>query len=81
MTRRRFKLHLVQGLPGLAGSLLELVVSRLELLHTLQVRARPENFYVGTVNGKTACAFILQWSDWEYWPQAPEYEAGYLHFL
>lgn len=43
--------------------------------------ARPENFYVGTVNGKTVCAFILQWSDWEYWPQAPKYEAGYLHKL
>lgn len=47
----------------------------------LTEEARPENFYVGTVDGKTACAFILQWSDREYWPQAPEYEAGYLHKL
>ena len=43
--------------------------------------AGPENFYVGTVDGKEACAFILQWSDREYWPDAPEFEAGYLHKL
>lgn len=43
--------------------------------------ARPENFYVGTVDGKPACAFILQWSDREYWPESPEFEAGYLHKL
>lgn len=43
--------------------------------------AGPENFYVGTVESEIACAFILQWSDREYWPQAPEYEAGYLHKL
>lgn len=43
--------------------------------------ARPENFYVGTVDDKIACAFILQWSDREYWPRAPKYEAGYLHKL
>lgn len=43
--------------------------------------ARPENFYVGTVDGREACASILQWSDREYWPDAPEYEAGYLHKL
>lgn len=43
--------------------------------------AGPENFYVGTVESKIACAFILQWSDKEYWLQAPEYEAGYLHKL
>lgn len=43
--------------------------------------AQPENFYVGTVDGREACAFILQWSDREYWPDAPEYEAGYLHKL
>jgi len=41
--------------------------------------AGPENFYVGTVEGEAVCAFILQWSDREYWPQAPEYEAGYIH--
>ncbi len=43
--------------------------------------AGPENFYVGTVDGRTACAFILQWSDREYWPDAPEHEAAYLHKL
>lgn len=43
--------------------------------------AGPENFYVGTVDGKEACAFILQWSDRAYWPDAPEFEAGYLHKL
>lgn len=47
----------------------------------LTEEAGPENFYVGMVSGETACAFILQWSDREYWPQAPEYEAGYLHKL
>ena len=41
--------------------------------------ARPENFCVGTVDGQEACAFILQWRDREYWPDAPEYEAAYLH--
>jgi len=45
----------------------------------LTKEAGPENFYVGTVDGQDACAFILQWSDWEYWPDAPEYEAAYLH--
>lgn len=39
----------------------------------------PENFCIGTLEGKTACAFILQWKDSEYWPDAPEYEAAYLH--
>lgn len=43
--------------------------------------AQPENFYVGRVDGEDACAFILQWSDREYWPSAPESEAGYLHKL
>lgn len=41
----------------------------------------PENFYVGTANGREACAFILQWSDRAYWPNAPKFEAGYLHKL
>lgn len=41
--------------------------------------AGPENFCIGTVDGETACAFILQWKDLEYWPNAPEYEAAYLH--
>lgn len=43
--------------------------------------AGPECFYVGEVSGQAACAFILQWSDREYWPQAAEGEAGYLHKL
>ncbi len=41
--------------------------------------AQPENFCVGTVDGEVACAFILQWSDTEYWPDAPRQEAAYLH--
>ena len=47
----------------------------------LTEEARPENFYVGTVDGQPACAFILQWSDREYWPDAPPGEAAYLHKL
>lgn len=43
--------------------------------------AGPENFYVGTVDEQIVCAFILQWSDREYWPESPEFEAGYLHKL
>lgn len=43
--------------------------------------AGPENFYVGAVDGEDACAFILQWSDREWWPDAPPFEAGYLHKL
>ena len=41
--------------------------------------AQPENFCVGTLGGETACAFILQWSDADYWPNAPKFEAVYLH--
>lgn len=41
--------------------------------------SQPENFYVGMVGNEIACAFILQWSDSEYWPNAPKYEAAYLH--
>lgn len=40
---------------------------------------RPYNFCIGSVDGEIACAFILQWADSEYWPNAPEYEAAYLH--
>ncbi len=43
--------------------------------------AQPENFCVGTLNGELACAFILQWTDSDYWPYAPENEAAYLHKL
>lgn len=41
--------------------------------------AGPENFYVGSINGEDACSFILQWKDSDWWPEAPEYEAAYLH--
>ena len=41
--------------------------------------ALPENFCIGTVDGQIACAFILQWADADYWPNAPKYEAAYLH--
>ena len=47
----------------------------------LTEEARPENFYVGAVDGQPACAFILQWQDREYWPDAPPGEAAYLHKL
>ena len=43
--------------------------------------AQPENFYIGKVDGKTACAFILQDSDVEYWGNRPVNEAVYLHKL
>lgn len=41
--------------------------------------ARPENFCIGSIGSEIACAFILQWADSEYWPDAPRYEAAYLH--
>lgn len=41
--------------------------------------AQPENFCIGTIDGEIACAFILQWIDKSYWPNAPKYEATYLH--
>lgn len=41
--------------------------------------AQPENFCVGVIDGEVACSFILQWTDAEYWPNAPKYEAAYLH--
>lgn len=41
--------------------------------------AGPENFCIGTIDGEAACAFLLQWTDAEYWPDAPKYEAAYLH--
>ena len=40
---------------------------------------QPENFCIGTIDGEIACAFILQWIDKSYWPNAPKYEAAYLH--
>lgn len=41
--------------------------------------AQPENFCTGSIDGEIACAFILQWVDSDYWPNAPKYEAAYLH--
>ena len=41
--------------------------------------AQPENFCIGTLGGEIACAFILQWADPDHWPNAPKYEAAYLH--
>lgn len=41
--------------------------------------AQPENFCIGMIDNEIACAFILQWSDGSYWPNAPKYEAAYLH--
>lgn len=41
--------------------------------------AQPDNFCLGSLEGKFVCAFILQWSDSQYWSNAPKYEAAYLH--
>lgn len=41
--------------------------------------AQSENFCIGTIDGEIACTFILQWADGSYWPNAPKYEAAYLH--
>lgn len=41
--------------------------------------AQPENFCIGTIDNEIACAFILQWADGSYWPDAPKYKAAYLH--
>ena len=43
--------------------------------------AKSENFCVGKVDGKTACAFILQNSDSEYWKDSSDVQAVYLHKL
>lgn len=43
--------------------------------------AKPENFCVGKVDGKAACAFILQKNDSEYWKNSSEVQAVYLHKL
>ena len=42
---------------------------------------KPENFCIGTADGKTACAFILQRRDSEYWKDSSEVQAVYLHKL
>lgn len=38
-----------------------------------------ENFYTTYFEDECACAFILQWSDKEYWPDAKINEAAYVH--
>ncbi len=43
--------------------------------------AKPENFCIGKVDGKTACAFILQDGDSEYWKDSFDVQAVYLHKL
>lgn len=43
--------------------------------------AKPENFCIGKVEGKTACAFILQTSDSDYWKDSSVVPAVYLHKL
>lgn len=40
---------------------------------------QPENFCIGMFDKEIACAFILQWADFDYWPNAPKHEAAYLH--
>lgn len=45
----------------------------------ITVDAQPENFCIGIIDDEIACAFILQWADADYWPDAPAYEAAYLH--
>ena len=43
--------------------------------------AKPEDFCVGKVDGKTACAFILQKNDSEYWKDSTSAQAVYIHKL
>ena len=47
----------------------------------ITAEAQPENFCIGVIDGQCACAFILQWSDSEYWKNSPKYQAAYLHKL
>lgn len=47
----------------------------------ITTEAHPENFYIGKIGIHTVCAFILQWSDSEYWTSAQKNEAVYLHKL
>lgn len=51
-------------------------LTREELITT---DAHPENFYVGKIGIQTVCAFILQWTDSEYWKDAKKNESVYLH--
>lgn len=45
--------------------------------------SQEENFCIGYIENESesACAFILQWADAQYWPQAEKYEAAYIHKL
>ena len=43
--------------------------------------AKPENFCTGEIDGKIACAFILQRSDSDYWKDSSDVHAVYLHKL
>lgn len=43
--------------------------------------AKPENFCIGKIDGNTACAFILQRSDADYWKDSSDAQAVYLHKL
>lgn len=43
--------------------------------------AKEENFCIANLEEDCACAFILQWADRVYWPEAKEYEAAYIHKL
>ena len=45
----------------------------------ITAEAQPENFCIGILDEQCVCAFILQWSDSEYWKSVPKYEAAYLH--
>lgn len=45
----------------------------------LTPEAPPEAFCVGRIGEEDACALILQTSDREFWPDAPDGEAVYLH--
>lgn len=45
----------------------------------LTEEVKPENFCIGKIDGKVACAFILQNSDTEYWKNPGD--AVYLHKL
>ncbi len=47
----------------------------------LTADAQPENFCICKLDGKTCCAFILQWNDPVYWPGAARNEAAYIHKL
>ena len=43
--------------------------------------AKSENFCIGEIGGKIACAFILQRSDSDCWKDSADVQAVYLHKL